>query len=263
MSDAKDGVPTDKVLGGLKNLGVLTAILGMVAMTVAYFATKGVIEVTMRDAIATAVQVREISAMADGIRPHLEKINEVFGKFSPDDVARILDTISKNENVGQILYKASEPRPPVGSIIAWHKQPNAKHDGSDSGNPLSAEPPDGWMECNGDPLPPNSPLAKTGATHTPKLNSGRFLRGAGTSGTYQSDAFQDHIHIAPSLNGRSVTFWGQHNHPDDPSSNDIFRSVTGTRQFVEIDHTGTSNSGRAADETRPQNMSVVWIIRVK
>lgn len=112
MSDAKDGVPTDKVLGGLKNLGVLTAILGMVAMTVAYFATKGVIEVTMRDAIATAVQVREISAMADGIRPHLEKINEVFGKFSPDDVEESLTQSARTKTLAKscIRHPNRDPR---------------------------------------------------------------------------------------------------------------------------------------------------------
>jgi len=78
-------------------------------------------------------------------------------------------------------------RPPVGSIIAWHKNPAAAPDGSAPGTKLVL--PEGWMECNGDQLPLDSPLRNTGAERVPDLNNkapknhfGRFLRGNSDSG---------------------------------------------------------------------------------
>ncbi|MCP3681398.1 MAG: hypothetical protein GY861_01790, partial [bacterium] len=90
----------------------------------------------------------------------------------------------------------------------------------------------------------------------PDLNGDeRFLRGSSTSGTEQPDAFQGHFHdVVPELllNTGSAFSTG---------SND-----TGTGGFIDTGAAitdGANGVPRTADETRPVNMSVIWIMRIK
>jgi len=119
---------------------------------------------------------------------------------------------------------------PVGSIIAWHKT-------------IYSTLPSNWVQCNGGNVPVGVGSPIEGAV-IPNLNGeGRFLRGGNTSGVLQSDELRSHTHSyvwrdGGPMHGQAGT---AHN---ERSSN----SVTGA--------TGGS-------ETRPINMSVVWIMKIK
>lgn len=148
---------------------------------------------------------------------------------------------------------------PLGSIQAWHKNIGS--------TPLPL--PDGWLECNGQELPNDSPLKATyGATHTPDLNNnpgsytgGFFLRGGNQSGTVQ---------------GGSVVFNGVR----EDQLGHQYRYPSRDRWIVDADgesqlncdfNIGNPNGWFAPGgdtphnygHVRPVNMSVVWIIRVK
>jgi len=138
---------------------------------------------------------------------------------------------------------------PIGSIIAWHKDLNGVPDLSD-----------GWVECNGGILnDPDSPL--NGQT-IPNLNGeGRFLRGSDTSGVLQADAFQGHLHnwttrVASDGAGSGSVASGLEYTTG--SMRDYFGAIGDS-----IATLGSYGAPRVANETRPINMSVVWIIRVK
>jgi len=122
---------------------------------------------------------------------------------------------------------------PIGSIIAWHK--------SFVNTPAL---PSGWVECNGQVLSDsNSPY--NGQT-IPNLNgNARFLRGGSTSGTLQADELKSHTHGFSSGIGTAT----EHGN-NTPKAGEW---VDGTYY---VNYTGGS-------ETRPINMSVVWIMRVK
>lgn len=138
--------------------------------------------------------------------------------------------------------------PPLGSIIAWHKNIGT--------TPLSI--PDGWLECNGQALPMDSPLRMSGAQNTPDLNNipqagyskGVFLRGSTHSGDLQFQDIQSHNHL-PAV-GNFIEYIPSGGTQGLPGG-------TGPAQFPATG--STSNTGGA--ETRPVNVSVVWIIRVK
>lgn len=127
--------------------------------------------------------------------------------------------------------------PPIGSILPWHK--------SFANTPAL---PSGWLECNGQTISDaGSPY--NGQT-LPNLNSntqdgstssGMFLRGASTSGTMQADA--------TAVNGLSTDATKGTDH-----------SGYGTTQKAGTT-IGTLSS--TDPETRPANMTVVWIIRIK
>ena len=134
--------------------------------------------------------------------------------------------------------------PPVGSIIAWHKD-------------MTGTPPlpDGWVECNGqvisDTRSPYHGLA------VPDLNadlqdgstsSGMFLRGGSTSGQRQEDATAVNGLSAATSGVRSSTLGGQGT-VGDPDR------FAGPSASVAL----TSSDG----ETRPANMTVVWIMKVR
>lgn len=149
---------------------------------------------------------------------------------------------------------------PIGSIVAWHKHPGA-HERADpsKAEPISDKPPEGWQECDGTPLPKDSPLRRWGATTTPDLNGRRlFLRGdSSTSGKQEGDATKKHSHPfaaenPPGGSGFLVkTGPGKQGIPDG----------TGPEHYEVRPETGAV--GGSETETRPKNMSVVWIIRVK
>jgi hypothetical protein len=131
---------------------------------------------------------------------------------------------------------------PIGSIVAWHK----------SFGPGAPALPAGWIECNGQPQSvPGSPFADgQGMVTPPNLNGdARFLRGAGTSGAMQPDAFKSHTH---GINvGQGSTYGAS-------------PAVAGRNATTTINTTAVvATTPDGVDETRPINMSVVWIIRVK
>ncbi len=142
---------------------------------------------------------------------------------------------------------------PVGSIMAWHKN-----------MPQTPGLSDQWVECNGqlvtdgespykdahvpnlngdatgDPLPVDS----GGTTITSMINP-VFLRGGKMSGVGQLDELKSHKHTYTA--------------PTNPFNVDSgsYTSVIGNATVGQP----TSNFG--GPETRPVNMSVVWIMKIK
>jgi len=118
--------------------------------------------------------------------------------------------------------------------------------------------PENFAECNGQEIDdPESPF--DGYT-LPDLNGdARFLRGGSLSGTEQDDAFQGHGHSlltrTPS-DGAATTFAGF-------SKNSSNSYVVGANNGVKTPVEYGNGPIRIDDETRPINMSVVWIMRIK
>lgn len=167
-----------------------------------------------------------------------------------------------NANFDQLFTKVNDLaayHPPIGTILAWHKSltgtPNL---------PASGE----WVECNGQTLsdaqsPYNSQVIPNlngdaaGANspgQTAKLSM--FLRGGLTSGTGQQDAFQGHVHQQKAYSGGGGT-----------GISNAFNGATGLQEAATPTASpyadGTNGAPRTANETRPVNMSVVWIMKVK
>jgi hypothetical protein len=138
-------------------------------------------------------------------------------------------------------------RVPVGSIIAWHETPdNVTLDKSQVG------PGERWMRCNNQEVTDkDSPFYKQ---RLPDLNGAkRFLRGGKSSGHPEPSMVKQHQHKAPT--GRVYTIYRQ-------GGNEGIHGPRGSLTFDGKDSTGDMKSG-GGNETRPINMAVVWIIRVK
>jgi hypothetical protein len=161
-----------------------------------------------------------------------------------------------------VVTSSYQPVPPIGSIIAWHK---------DFSNTPAL--PYGWVECNGQTLnDPGSPYhnqvipnlnGDPNGANSPGLSekARMFLRGGTQSGNGENDAFQGHRHSISGNYNIAATC-------SDSGSDDRRADCTsyGTAVSISIgDPTsdGTNGTPRTASETRPKNMSVVWIMRVK
>jgi hypothetical protein len=140
---------------------------------------------------------------------------------------------------------------PIGTILAWHKN-------------LTGCPalPAGWVECNGGTLDnPDSPFH---GQAIPNLNGDkRFLRGGSVSGDFQDDAFEGHRHKIGFGAAKSGTtpnprpLMNAQASEVDVTDNECV-SVGATEPVTD----GVNGTPRVADETRPINMSVVWIMKV-
>ena len=151
----------------------------------------------------------------------------------------------------------STREPPVGSIIAWHK---------DLGGVPSL--PDGWVECDGKTI--NDPTSPLDGQIAPNLNgdlsgsnspglSGKyamFLRGSSSSGTGQLDAFQGHSHRFNTVREGS----GPDQYGFDWQSMQVSSFNDRVAEPITL---GSHGSPRYGSETRPVNMSVVWILRIR
>lgn len=143
---------------------------------------------------------------------------------------------------------------PIGSIIAWHKN-------------LTGCPalPAGWVECNGGTLDnPDSPFD---GQPIPNLNGDkRFLRGGSESGILQTDAMQEMkgglsiVNGAPRMGTNDVAGFTNPFYGEGTSGYRVqIDNISGSYARVFFDN---SRSVRTDIETRPINMSVVWIMRV-
>ncbi len=151
---------------------------------------------------------------------------------------------------------------PIGGIIGWHQDLAG----------VPALPGTGeWVKCDGQTLADaNSPM---NGQVIPNLNGNglganspgqtakvqMFLRGGTSSGTGQQDAFQGHYHQIGSGGGPvGAGSAGRFAESPDAGWSD------GSLAFIRNPKTdGTNGTPRTANETRPMNMSVVWIMRVK
>lgn len=139
---------------------------------------------------------------------------------------------------------------PIGTILAWHQS-----------FPNTPALPSGWVECNGQSL--SGPEFKDSPYFnqtTPNLNGqARFLRGTiSETGVEQDDAFQGHWHnLGIHFQGYSAGVRGWDIH-DMNTVNRFFNN-----RVREAISDGVHGTPRVASETRPINMSIRWIIKVK
>ncbi|MCD4813753.1 hypothetical protein K8S19_08695 [bacterium] len=141
---------------------------------------------------------------------------------------------------------------PVGTIMAWHKSlPN-----------VPQTLPDSWVECNGQTLTGTG--GSLDGVVIPNLNIlGRFLRGSQTSGVEQEDAFQGHKHKLEYAGSKDeIPTHGSGGYYNDRLASADSAHVSYLRVGVPRSD-GSNGTPRTADETRPINMSVVWIIKIK
>lgn len=145
---------------------------------------------------------------------------------------------------------------PIGVILPWHKDL--------SGTP---ELPIGWMECNGQVCNdsespyngqtiPNLNGDATGA-NSPGLSRKEkmFVRGGTVSGTGQDHAFQGHRHSFQN------PLMGRFGSADEILIGNVNADyLSGTMDPITD---GVNGTPQTASETRPANMSIVWIIRIK
>jgi len=161
-----------------------------------------------------------------------------------------------------VVTSSYQPVPPIGSIIAWHK---------DFSNTPAL--PYGWVECNGQTLnDPGSPYhnqvipnlnGDPNGANSPGLSekARMFLRGGTQSGNGENDAFQGHRH---SVSGNyNIAATCSNSGSDDRRADCTSYGTAVSISIGDPTTDGTNGTPRTASETRPKNMSVVWIMRVK
>ncbi|MCP4133661.1 MAG: hypothetical protein GY754_22020 [bacterium] len=184
-----------------------------------------------------------------GLDSRIDTIENNIGSFTITGLDSRIDTLEGKaiEFTSEIDF-LSITHAPVGTIAAWHKNMTVKSGAS------SPPIPEGWVECNG--LPVDDPESIYHGKATPKLNSprysgnsrGLFLRGHTKSGFFEIDIFEEHDHTYsyPSFGTSGV---------DETGGHQVYRN----HSFNDDEPSGLSGG----DETRPANMSVVWIMRIK
>ncbi|MCP4137413.1 MAG: hypothetical protein GY754_40980 [bacterium] len=137
---------------------------------------------------------------------------------------------------------------PVGSILAWHRD-------MASGTSI----PEGWVLCNGVQI--NDVDSIFDGMNTPDLNGGgRFLRGGAVSGVEEDDMFAAHTHDAGTYTAYDSYvsgIWGRYDSRDEQKA---VKALPMREQRLALE----GRSGEEGDvETRPINMSVIWIMKIK
>ena len=188
----------------------------------------------------------EVSSTTSGFLPPRMTSAQRLAVPSPAIGLEVFDTIGGIKMFWNGARWQEVGAPPVGTIIAWH--PDFPSPG------FQSNPPWGWVRCNGQLLsdlesPYNGKTMPSlnSATQNGSTSSGMFLRGGPVSGVAQADA--------TAQNGLVLQFTGN---PGTGCAYAVpyyictsYAPALGT--FIRSSDT----------ETRPPNMTVVWIIRVK
>lgn len=157
-------------------------------------------------------------------------------------------TITTGPTRKEVAFTDAYGMVPIGSIIAWTD--------NITGTPAL---PSSFKLCDGSTIS-DSESPMNGQT-LPDLNGDeRFLRGSGTSGTTQADAFQGHRHtVINNYVPLRSDGAGGNTHTAGTAT-----AVVNASDFVGDPRTdGTNGTPRTASETRPINMSVKWVMRIK
>ena len=181
-------------------------------------------------------------------------VAQTLNSFKPGD---IVSSSFINDNFDALKNRIT----PVGGIVAWHKD-------FTTGLALT----DGWVECNGQVI--NDPRSPFNGLTVPNLNgdatgadlpaplSGKyevFLRGGTASGTVQTDQFASHAHWSGSA--KVLNADGLNDHVVTQTSGEAAsRRMFGGNNKA---HLKTLSAAGSGTETRPVNMSVVWVMRIK
>ena len=152
---------------------------------------------------------------------------------------------------------------PIGTITAWTNR------GSDASSQYESLP-DGWVLCDGGTIPEPSMWA---GEKTPNLNGEkRFLRGGDASDLLkmESHQLQDHQHHV-SDNGHQHAHsaweeWGSHGGSGSGYTDIQKKKHGGHASDTDKAYSGVTvgavSAGNYGSETRPINMSVLYIMRV-
>jgi len=131
----------------------------------------------------------------------------------------------------------------------------------------SREIPWGYVECDGTAIS-KSWSEDNGQTINDLNGDARFLRGGSTSGTEQADAFQAWQAV---IDSGGTTYYGFSDSdaatPDAAAGanytlNRFNSGQQGAATMIKAGNDGTNGDPRTADETRPVNMTVVYIMKV-
>jgi hypothetical protein len=136
---------------------------------------------------------------------------------------------------------------PIGGIIPWHKS-----------MPSVPALPDNYAECDGSNISDiRSPMY---GYALPSLNaSGRFIRGGTTSGTTQSDQIKSHTH---GLDAGGL-YYALKNQAPNTGINNVMAGSTLTNVGAGMANVPvTASPAGSPDETRPINISMVWVMRI-
>lgn len=181
-------------------------------------------------------------------------------------------------SVGDIVYNSTDnvyatvTGVTSGTVLTldWDAFPDG-----DEGYGIHDEPelPEQIVECNGQTIS-DAESAMNGFIVEDLNGDERFLRGSLTSGIEQADAFQGHT---PKFNSTGGTYSGDvdelliRNSSGDytPTSTEAQimtssgGSVRARGNFSNLDTDGVNGTPRVGSETRPINMTMVWIMRIK
>ncbi len=170
-----------------------------------------------------------------------------ISKWMEDEGKGVISELKQaTESVNQ-LHVFQTRTLPIGSIIGWHATPEDVNIPKDL---VGANKP--WMRCDGELVTDaDSPFHKK---RLPNLNGdGRFLRGGENSGMLQSEQVGPHLHKINLFQvGADMQAGGR--------SQYLNPNTKPGEYFETRDNEIPPGESK---ETRPVNMSVVWIIRVK
>ena len=154
----------------------------------------------------------------------------------------------------------------MGSIIAWHKS-------AVQGTKL----PDCYIECNGQTL--DDPTSYFHGQKIPELNkpdgTGLFIRGSDVSGVEQGCCTERHDHggatgtTRPKVQSAAgADMLRVQMYFPAPGAVDVYRvsfsgGPHGTHEAVFAENHGHTIAPFGGSETRPVNMSMVWVLRHK
>jgi|GEM_PF-3103831 len=201
---------------------------------------------------------------ANDVKSRLDRLIEATGLTDAQQgaISELLEQLKSNDAVELLAgvdSRLEKVNLPIGTILPWHKHLESK-----TGQPLS-NPPLGWVECNGrvnleslsDEQREYLSDCVVDLNKIPDLNDGgRFLRGGMKSGVHQ-----DASAIVDEAN-RYVPGDGMHIMKDDGVDDTVLSGFP--LNYSHIFAKGEDSRPQIKyRKTRPINMSVVWIIRVK
>ncbi len=223
--------------------------------------------------IKTTFDKTNIAKFEKEAKEKLESIRKDKKNFD-----KIVSDIEKNREISDKLVSEANKSFPIGTIIAWHKSALEHHD-----------LPTGWIECNGQEIrDTESPFNNTAI---PNLNwadrngdgkpdgpgTGRYLRGT-TGKTGDPQNATQHPYIWPiGVNKESkypILYFPRFSIK--PSDTDHVESAEGTEDMIkdkELNRAAHVTASRQLSvsgghrekyyTSRPDSITVVWIIRIK